>query len=242
MCAGVRAFVCLGGKGTRGLGLRYEPESCLKCRARTSRAPVRLPGRQHAGLRGSLPAAAPPAQPSTPAYGRTTPATTRLRCRCGCARWAGTPPRLLHLPTLAVLGCVQAARPEQPTASKPPYSTPTQAPLATRHPTPPMLSCVQTACPASADSCRGVAGMAGHPLQTRSCGLFGLSKPSCMWVEQRLRPLNSWRACRLVARHGALAWRAPLETQGGELPAKSSARRPPLSRAETLGSRQAGSA
>lgn len=44
---------------------------------------------------------------------------------------------------------------------------------------------LQSACPASADRCRGVAGMAGHPLQTRSCGLFGLSKPSCMWVGQQ---------------------------------------------------------
>ncbi|KAL4434068.1 hypothetical protein ABPG75_000509 [Micractinium tetrahymenae] len=42
------------------------------------------------------------------------------------------------------------------------------------------LRLCEGACPNSADSCQRVAGMAGHPLQIRLCGLFGLSKPSCI--------------------------------------------------------------
>ncbi|KAL4446817.1 hypothetical protein ABPG77_008061 [Micractinium sp. CCAP 211/92] len=42
------------------------------------------------------------------------------------------------------------------------------------------LRLCESACPDSANGCQGVAGVAGHPLQTRTCGLFGLSKPSCI--------------------------------------------------------------
>lgn len=39
---------------------------------------------------------------------------------------------------------------------------------------------LQNACTPNSNLCNGVNNLVGHPLQSRACGLFALSKPSCM--------------------------------------------------------------